>query len=634
MWIKCQMCGGEINFQTNLPYSKCEYCGSAMTFPRTNDERILQLFNRATALRQQHEYDKAEAVYELILNEQSDNAEAHWGIFLCRYGVEYVLDGASNNRVPTCQRTQNTPALNDPNYLAALQFTQDELTREIYRTEARKIAKIQIETLELVEKEPAYDIFICYKELTRTGVRTKESVLAQDLYERLTERKYRVFLSRITLEDKIGSEYEPYIFSALQSAQVMLVLGTQIDNFTATWVKNEWSRFLALAKDNRSKVLIPCYRDMDAIDLPQEFSLLQSQDMGKVGFHQDLFRGIEKVFAANSAAKIAAAPPRKSKAVIKERQQPEKTDMAATIPGRKSQTKRSFASVQIALLSVFCALLLILIATLFLRYPVIADLRATTANDVVLVTPTPVSFTPEQFIEEESQMKISPTPKLSLQPTDAPPSSYTLEPAQQSEPVSMTERLLSDIEIESLSSESANKMRKNISRPADAVALLNACITRGRFANIIDGSASVAPGSIVYSCQSGEACLAGANYIDPKDFNLMAAYLLDDDFDAGVIMGIPAGGPCVAICYIYSGGVYQLFNVASQVPHGRVTQFPFKDDTTQSLQEYVDNLPNKSIYRILFSLPGGSGVSYTDYATYVSIDSASATVYWSAEDNE
>lgn len=633
MWIKCQMCGGEINFSTHLPYGKCEYCGSVMTFPHTNDERILQLFNRATSLRQQHEYDKAEAVYDLILNEQSDNAEAHWGVFLCRYGVEYVLDGASNNRIPTCQRTQSTPALNDQNYLAALQFANDESTRSIYRFEAQKIAKIQKESLEIAEKEHAYDIFICYKELTRTGVRTKESVLAQDLYERLTERKYRVFLSRISLEDKIGSEYEPYIFSALQSAKVMLVIGTQIDNFNAAWVKNEWSRFLALTKDNRSKVLIPCYRDMNTSDLPQEFSLLQAQDMGKIGFYQDLFRGIEKVFAANSAAKIATATPPKLKVAIKEPLLPVKADMAASFPEQKKPTKRSLTTVLIALLSVFCVLLLILVAFVFLRYPVVADLKASVAKDIILVTPTPmVSATPEQPIEEASLMKISPTPEPGSLTTAAP--SPTPELTQKSEPVSMTERLLSDEEIASLSSESANKMRKSISRPADAIALLNACITRGRFANIIDGSAAVAPGSIVYSCQSGETCLASANYIDPKDFNFMTAYLLDDDFDAGVIMGIPAGGPCVAICYIYSGGVYQLFNVASQVQHGRVAQFQFKDANVQSLQEYVDNLPNKSVYRILFSLPGGLGVSYTDYATYVSIDSASAIIYWSAEDDK
>ena len=42
-------------------------------------------------------------------------------------------------------------------------------------------------------------------------------------------------------------------------------------------------------------MLIPCYRDMDAYDLPEEFAHLQAQDMSKIGFINDLVRGIKKV---------------------------------------------------------------------------------------------------------------------------------------------------------------------------------------------------------------------------------------------------------------------------------------------------------------------------------------------------
>ncbi|OQA80769.1 MAG: hypothetical protein BWY31_03911 [Lentisphaerae bacterium ADurb.Bin242] len=60
-------------------------------------------------------------------------------------------------------------------------------------------------------------------------------------------------------------------------------------------VKNEWSRFLALMKKDKNKLLIPCYRDMAPYDLPEELSMLQSQDMGKIGFIQDLLHGIKKM---------------------------------------------------------------------------------------------------------------------------------------------------------------------------------------------------------------------------------------------------------------------------------------------------------------------------------------------------
>jgi hypothetical protein len=48
---------------------------------------------------------------------------------------------------------------------------------------------------------------------------------------------------------------------------------------------------------DKEKMLIPCYRDIDPYDMPQEFKNLQGQDMGKLGFLQDLVRGREKIIA-------------------------------------------------------------------------------------------------------------------------------------------------------------------------------------------------------------------------------------------------------------------------------------------------------------------------------------------------
>lgn len=77
----------------------------------------------------------------------------------------------------------------------------------------------------------------------------------------------------------------------------MVVIGTKPEYFNAVWVRNEWSRYLALIKNGERKVLIPAYRDMDPYDLPEEFSHLQAQDMSKLGFMQDLIRGIKKLAA-------------------------------------------------------------------------------------------------------------------------------------------------------------------------------------------------------------------------------------------------------------------------------------------------------------------------------------------------
>ena len=75
----------------------------------------------------------------------------------------------------------------------------------------------------------------------------------------------------------------------------MIAVGTKEEHFKAIWVRNEWSRYLAMIKSGAKKVLIPAYKDMDPYELPEEFSHLQAQDMGKIGFINDVVRGIQKV---------------------------------------------------------------------------------------------------------------------------------------------------------------------------------------------------------------------------------------------------------------------------------------------------------------------------------------------------
>ncbi len=302
MIIKCKMCGGDIDFIPGATYGTCEYCGSTSTIPQAEDENKLNRYNRANHFRRQCEFDKAVAAYEKILEQDDTDAEAHWGAVISRFGIEYVEDPATHQRIPTCHRVQVASILTDEDYLAAVENAPDEESRRIYQEEAARIAEIQKGILAISANEKPYDVFICYKETDENGQRTRDSQWAQDVYYGLTEQGLKVFFSRITLEDKLGQQYEPYIFAALNSAKVMVVIGSRPEYFNAVWVKNEGSRYLSLMKHDHKRLLIPCYRDMDPYDLPEELSMLQSQDMSKIGFMQDLLRGIQKVMQQPTSA--------------------------------------------------------------------------------------------------------------------------------------------------------------------------------------------------------------------------------------------------------------------------------------------------------------------------------------------
>lgn len=308
MIFKCKMCGGALDVAAGASIAECPYCGAKQTLPKLDDEKRANLYDRAGHFRRMSDFDKAMALYEEILREDGTDAEAYWSIVLCRYGIEYVEDPATHRRIPTVNRAQLTSILADEDYKAALTYA-DGHQRELYEAEAKEIENIQKGILAISEREAPFDVFICYKETDERGVRTRDSVLANDLYYELTNEGYKVFFSRITLEDKLGTAYEPYIFAALRSAPVMVVVGTKPEYLNAPWVKNEWSRYLALIRGGAKKTLIPAYRDMDPYDLPDAFSHLQAQDMSKLGFMQDLLRGIKKLVGADERRMAPAATP-------------------------------------------------------------------------------------------------------------------------------------------------------------------------------------------------------------------------------------------------------------------------------------------------------------------------------------
>ncbi len=303
-FFKCKMCGGDLLCTPGSSLAKCEYCGSVQTIPTIADDKKTRLYNRANQYRRDCEFDKAYTAYEAIVGDKPDEAEAYWGMLLSEYGVEYVDDPATGNKVPTCHRTLVQSVTSNANYKAAYQYADGD-SRIFYEESAETLDALQKRVLNASAKEDPYDVFICYKESDDNGNRTPDSVLAEDIYDALTAKGMRVFFSRISLEDRLGQDYEPCIFAALSSAKIMLMVATDSDYCNAVWVKNEWKRYLNFMKQDPSKTLIPVFRDISPYALPDEFSKFQAQDMGKLGAMQDLIRGVEKLTGKTKSERLS-----------------------------------------------------------------------------------------------------------------------------------------------------------------------------------------------------------------------------------------------------------------------------------------------------------------------------------------
>ena len=302
--IVCKMCGGTIEVDANKTTAVCEYCDSEQTIVRVDDEKKANLFNRANELRINREFDAAIRQYEAIINDNPNEAEAYWGMCLSKYGIEYVEDPKTKKRKPTCNRAHHKSIIEDESYKKAIEYA-DVVAKKMYEEEAEVIDKIQKKIIALSQKEDPYDIFICYKETDdQTGSRTKDSLVAQQLYEKLTDKGYKVFYAKFTLESKAGIDYESNIFAALHSAKMMLVLGTKKEYFNAVWVKNEWARYLSIIENNIDKYLVPCYGDMNAYDMPMELAQLQALSLNDIDFLPNLLHRIDNIFGKNKKEEV------------------------------------------------------------------------------------------------------------------------------------------------------------------------------------------------------------------------------------------------------------------------------------------------------------------------------------------
>ena len=304
--LKCKMCGSNLDIGDSITVCKCEKCGTSQTVPDIEDDKELKLFERAGRLRFNCDFDKAAGIYNTITDRYTEEAEGYWGLILCKYGIEYA-DNASGKKVPVCHRISYDSVMDDEDFELVMENSDSE-SRAIFREEAKIIEENRKKYIQIAESEQPYDIYISYRAKDDNGDKTAVSEIAGHLYNKLTSAGYSVFLSEAALKGKKQSDCEPYIYSALNSANVMLALGTSYDDYNDVWVKNEWNRYLEIAEKNKNKCLIPCYKDVDEYDIPKEFAGLKVCQLGNDDTFNNIMAEIANVVKPESVNQPAPEP--------------------------------------------------------------------------------------------------------------------------------------------------------------------------------------------------------------------------------------------------------------------------------------------------------------------------------------
>src|SRR5262245_9780669 len=130
--------------------------------------------------------------------------------------------------------------------LAVLSFTIGLLSVPIQAQAQQSLSTplACIETLSsyrLASRERPYDVFISFKNNDSDGKSTRDAKMASDLYEFLTARDVRVFMSNVSLEELGTSWFKEAIDAALDAATVLIVVATSAENVKGRWVSYEWA---------------------------------------------------------------------------------------------------------------------------------------------------------------------------------------------------------------------------------------------------------------------------------------------------------------------------------------------------------------------------------------------------------
>ena len=290
---KCRYCGSDIIFREKQDFVRCASCGETLAIAEFLKEqaqtekieqenektrkKLAELYHQAENMQMDRCFDKAEQLYREVVINGGKDPEIYWRIILCHYCVVYQKDNEGNQIL-----TILYPDLTDPAEMSIrkdlFDSIQNEEQRTYYQSELKKLDNLLNKYRE-VQHQAAYDVFISVKQtIWKDGKKyyTVDREMGHLLYDHLTSLGLHVFNSEEqACKCPPGQEWEPYILSALLSSRVMIVTGSCPEYMESQWVKNEWSRFQWLQKNegkagrNERKLLCYISDGMNPYDIPK-----------------------------------------------------------------------------------------------------------------------------------------------------------------------------------------------------------------------------------------------------------------------------------------------------------------------------------------------------------------------------
>lgn len=140
------------------------------------------------------------------------------------------------------------------------------------------------------------EVVIAYIESDEFGRRSKDSVVAQDIYNKLSVANINTFYQRISASDLSDDDFDKAYNIAQNSAKVIILLAGSKENFEKIILEN--SGLFS------GKKVLPVYFDINAYDLPRELSAYQALNYNNVGSVTDLSKNILTILGRESEVNV------------------------------------------------------------------------------------------------------------------------------------------------------------------------------------------------------------------------------------------------------------------------------------------------------------------------------------------
>ena len=273
----CWACGAKLVPAPGALVYTCDHCQQKLFVPKSGYAKKQSVLNNASELLACGAFDDALVLFAEVAAKDPREVNAYWGQLLCEYGILYADDPVSRIRQPLCLRAKRKSMIDDSLFERAYGCADNEV-RRIIREEIGVLEEQRRRNCEILAGNPSYRIFINCRTSNDASRTTRENRVAMALYQELTARGIRTFYAPAVLVGRQKDDHAAVIYSAMESANLMLVIGEEPASFTQPEVKAEWTFFTRLMNlSNQKKQLISICCNTSAASLPEALAALPVQ---------------------------------------------------------------------------------------------------------------------------------------------------------------------------------------------------------------------------------------------------------------------------------------------------------------------------------------------------------------------